>query len=274
MLSLRKILRRFQSKESQQPTSPIFEGSQLEVFSGDYATWDDAKKNCSGYDSQHIFDKAKISALAVRDGRAIFERDTVLFQEEEFCWETLGCLMHVAATNNGCLRVLDFGGSLGTFYFQHKKFLKGLPSLCWSVVEQAHFVEFGASQLQDGVLRFSASLSEACRDGVPEVIYFGSVLEYLAKPFSLLEEVFSCGVKNIIIDRTGFLEGSLDRLTIQNVPPHIYEASYPAWFFSRSKFKALMLASGFNLNAEWVCKDEYSLDGAETSFRGFYYSKK
>ena len=81
-------------------------------------------------------------------------------------------------------------------------------------------------------------------------------------------------MKNIIIDRTGFLEGSLDRLTIQNVPPHIYEASYPAWFFSRSKFKSLMLASGFNLNAEWVCKDEYSLDGAETSFRGYYYSKK
>jgi putative methyltransferase (TIGR04325 family) len=271
---LKKALCCLQSKDTQLHVSPVSKGAQHEVFSGDYASWGDAKKNCSGYDSQIIFDKAKISALVVRDGKAVFERDTVVFHKEEFCWETLGCLMSVAAANHGNLRVLDFGGALGSFYFQHKKFLNALPSLSWHVVEQPHFVEFGAFQLEDGVLRFSRSISQVCGVATPEVIYFGSVLEYLPNPFSILDEVFNSGVQNIIIDRTGFLEGPLDRLTVQNVPPHIYEASYPAWFFSRPKFESFMQSSGFVLNAGWVCKDEYPLVGAETSFRGYYYSKK
>jgi putative methyltransferase (TIGR04325 family) len=40
----------------------------------------------------------------------------------------------------------------------------------------------------------------------------------------------------IIVDRTAFLSDHRDRLTIQHVPACIYPASYPAWFFSESRF--------------------------------------
>jgi putative methyltransferase (TIGR04325 family) len=274
MIPFRKLLHRIWKDESLHALTPSDLAPQREVFSGNYSSWGDASIQCSGYDSSVIFDKAKVAALAVRDGKAAFERDTVLFYTEEFCWQTLSCLLHVASSNNGNLNVLDFGGALGSFYFQHKKLLSSLNSLNWSVVEQTHFVNFGASHLEDKSLRFYSSISDVFDARVPNVIYFGSVLEYLPDPFSILKNIFSYDVKNIIIDRTGFLESSTDRLTVQNVPSHIYDASYPAWFLSRSKFNKFIAESGFTLNAEWICGDEYPLQGASTSFRGYYYSKK
>jgi putative methyltransferase (TIGR04325 family) len=111
--------------------------------------------------------------------------------------------------------------------------------------------------LEDDVLSFKINLSEVVQDGIPDIVYFGSVLEYLPEPFKVLTDIFSLGVKNILIDRTGFHEGTIDRLTVQNVPPHIYEASYPAWFFSQEKFESFMHNSGYTPKAEWVRKDEY-----------------
>jgi putative methyltransferase (TIGR04325 family) len=38
---------------------------------------------------------------------------------------------------------LDFGGSLGSSYFQNKKFLDALRLVEWNVVEQENFVATG-----------------------------------------------------------------------------------------------------------------------------------
>ena len=41
----------------------------------------------------------------------------------------------------------------------------------------------------------------------------------------------------VIFDKMPFLiDGEKDIITIQKVPPAIYEASYPAWFFNEKKF--------------------------------------
>jgi putative methyltransferase (TIGR04325 family) len=273
MLSLRKILRRFQSKESQQPTSPIFEGSQLEVFSGDYATWEDAATQCTGYDSNFIFEKTKAAALTVKLGQAVFERDSVLFYEEAHAWQMLACLLSVGASAGGRLSVLDFGGSLGSSYFQHRKILQMLPNFNWTVVEQLHYMEFGSKNLEDGFLKFFPSIEIANDLSKPNVVLLGSVLSYLPNPFEILKKIIYSGVNSIVIDRTAFLVGDRDRITIQKVCPTIYDASYPARFFSISNFKQFMLAAGFELIAEWLSFDDYKLLGEETSSRGFFFKK-
>lgn len=246
----------------------------IEVFTGDYATWEDAASQCSGYAADVIFEKTKAAALAVKQGQALFERDSVLFHEEVYAWQMLACLNSVAASDQGRLSVLDFGGSLGSSYFQHRKFLQMLPSLRWTVVEQPHYVDFGSKNLEDGFLKFLPTISATIEQAQPNVVLFGSVLSYLPKPFEVLQEVISSGIKTIVMDRTAFLEGNKDRLTVQKVSPHIYDASYPAWFFSLSEFKGFMSEVGFEFISEWISFDDYRITGEKTSARGFFLSKK
>jgi putative methyltransferase (TIGR04325 family) len=149
-----------------------------------------------------------------------------------------------------------------------------LPSLSWTVVEQAHYVDFGSKDLADGFLKFLPTIPAAIEATQPNVVLFGSVLEYLPRPFEVLEHVCSCGVRSIIIDRTAFLAGNRDRLTVQKVCPSIYDASYPAWFLSLSKFKAFMDNVGFEIVSEWMCDDDYPLEGEITSFRGFFLQRR
>jgi putative methyltransferase (TIGR04325 family) len=244
-----------------------------EVFSGDFFTWAEASAQCAGYTSDVIFKKTKKAAIAVKNGEAAFERDSVLFREEKYSWELLACLNLVAAGAGGRLSVLDFGGSLGSSYFQHRKMLGHLPDFSWTIVEQPHYVEFGAAHLQDAKLKFCLTLEDAMRTSQPNVALFGSVLEYLPDPFQVLQDVFSVGIDSLIVDRTAFLSGGRDRLTVQKVSPEIYDASYPAWFFSLEKFRNFMRTAGFELVTEWVCEDEFLLAGETTSFRGFYFEK-
>ena len=61
----------------------------------------------------------------------------------------------------GVLSVLDFGGSLGSTYYQNKKFLDSLDDVSWNIVEQKHFVDAGKEDFEDERLRFSYDI-ESC----------------------------------------------------------------------------------------------------------------
>ena len=50
-------------------------------FFGNYKSWDSAVKECSGYDSDDIIEKTKNSALKVKNGHAVFERDSYIFDK-------------------------------------------------------------------------------------------------------------------------------------------------------------------------------------------------
>jgi len=47
-------------------------------------------------------------------------------------------------------------------------------------------------------------------------------------------------IETILVDRTLFHDQTADRLTVQRVPPAIYEASYPCWVFGRSRYLRFM----------------------------------
>ena len=114
-----------------------------EWFTGNYATWDEAKKNCLGYDAPNILEKVKASLLKVKNGEAVYERDSVLFDHVEYSYPLLISLLYIATASENKLRLLDFGGSLGSSYYQNRNFLNRLELLEWSIVEQNHFVKCG-----------------------------------------------------------------------------------------------------------------------------------
>jgi len=205
-------------------------------FTGNYPSWDAALQDCTGYETDSILNKVKESLLKIKDGRAIYERDSILFNKIQFSFPLLCGLLRVAVENNGNLNVLDFGGSLGSSYYQNKEFLSGVKNLRWSIVEQEKFVKVGKEFFEDDILHFYFTIEECLANEKTDVIILSSVIQYIERPHELLSEIVSKKVKYIIIDRTPFFENHPDQLTVQKVPAEIYNASYPAWFFNEQIF--------------------------------------
>ncbi|MFI5148635.1 MAG: TIGR04325 family methyltransferase [Bacteroidia bacterium] len=206
------------------------------MWSGNYPSWDEALKKASGYDMPAILEKVRTAALEVKKGNAAFERDSVLFFEKEFNWPLVGCLLHVANQYHGVLELIDFGGGLGSSYFQNKELLTGLKKLKWMVVEQEHFVRCGQKEMEEPGFSFHLTLEEAMEKGSVKVMLLSSVLQYLEKPYEFLDQLIKHKPDYLLFDRTAFVEKGTDRITLQNVPPEIYPASYPAWFLDEGKF--------------------------------------
>lgn len=239
---------------------------------GNYKTWNEALSNCSGYDNEIILNKVKDSVLKVARGEAEYERDGVAFDQHEYSEELLKAFKS-AVTNNE-LSIIDFGGSLGSEYFQYRRFLKGVK-LNWLVVEQKHFVDAGNKEIANEELHFFYTIEEALKYKKANVIVLSSVLPYLETPYEWINKIKSCNFDFIIIDRNAFMEGNTEMLTMQIVPEFIYKASYPAWFFNEKKFVS-------SFTDKYFVKSEFMspfalptiVNNTKAYWKGFLFEKK
>ncbi|PWT96528.1 MAG: methyltransferase, TIGR04325 family [Bacteroidetes bacterium] len=236
-------------------------------WSGDYNNWTEAMSHCVGYSDNLILEKVKASTLKVKEGKAVFERDSVIFDHIEYSWPLLSSLLWVSAQNNSTIKVLDFGGSLGTSFFQNKLFLDKLKSVKWGVVEQENFVKCGKEFIENEQLKFYYSIEEYIHEnGLPDLLVLGCTIPYLQNPYDLLDELKSYGIPYIIIDDTPFNYENRDRLTVQKVPPSIYEASYPCWFLDYGK--VISAIRPYEIVLEFLNESRIFLDGRPIRYRG------
>lgn len=228
---------------------------------GDFVTWEEASAQCTGYDAKEILAKVLDASLKVKRGEAVFERDSVLFNEIEYAWPVLAGLMWAAARSGGRLSVLDFGGALGSGYFQNRKFLQSLPNVSWSVVEQEHYVDAGRKHIQDEQLRFYKSVKECMQENQPNVILLSGVLQYLADPFGMLQVLGDIKADVLLLDRTSYASsGAGDLIKLQNVPESIYKASYPCHIFNEKHFCQFISGLGYQLIEGYGSLDNFDPD--------------
>ena len=237
------------------------------VYSGDYASFAEARAHSTGYEEDIILERTRLALHKVLRGEAAYERDSVTFDQLELPLPLLGLLLRTAAENAGRLSVLDFGGSLGSTYFQCRSGLSHLAVLEWSIVEQPAHVACGQSEFANEQLKFYPTIQACLRDRNPSVLLVSGVLQCLPDPWGFLAEAATHDFKRIILDRTPFIDGPKDRLTVETVSPRIYAASYPAWFFSRPRL-AENLPPGWEIEAEFDAIDRQLLDGVELTFKG------
>lgn len=239
-------------------------------WKGNYDSWEKVEKLSNGYDSSTIIQTVKNSLLKVKNGEAVYERDSVIFDEIQYSWQLLAGLMFAGAKSGGVLKVCDFGGSLGSSYFQNKKFLDRLDEVSWSVVEQKHFVDIGKDEFADDRLKFYYRVDECVKNEKSNVLVLSSVLQYIEKPYELLDDILRNDFEYIIIDRTPFSRGK-ENIKLQIVPPTIYEASYPCRFFDEGNFLNYFIQKNFNIIEEFE-----ALDGKcdEYEFKGYILEKK
>ena len=229
------------------------------VYSGDFASFAEARACTTGYEAGAILERTRAALLKVVRGEAAYERDSVTFDKLELPFPLLALLSRAAAENAGRLSVLDFGGALGTSYFLCRNFLKDLPLLEWSIVEQPAHVACGQRDFANESLKFYPTIEACLQDRRPSVLLLSSVLQYLPEPWTFLREVVRHDFTSIILDRTAFIPADRDRLTVEVVSPRIYPASYPAWFFSRPRLTE-NLPSGWEMEGKRPTGD--LLDGS------------
>ncbi len=205
-------------------------------WSGPFEDWSMALLNSKGYDHPAILEKCKNASLKVKNGEAIYERDSVLFDKKQYSFPLLATLQKAAIENDGRLCVLDFGGSLGSSYFQNRDFFSTLKSLQWCIVEQPDFVSCGKTHFEDGELKFYPTIESGLAEQQPNVLLLSGVLQCLEKPACWMEKFVALKIPYIVIDRTCFARTEHDVLMIQQVSEKIYASSYPTWFFNKKNF--------------------------------------
>jgi len=237
-------------------------------FFGDFKTWKEAQKLSTGYDAEIILDKVRNSLLEVKAGRAIYERDSVLFDRIEYSWPLLAGLMLAASQNNNKLNVIDFGGSLGSTYFQNRKFLAGLSGLKWNIVEQNKIVEYGRRYFENESLKFFFNIDE-CFESNPDisVIILSSVIHYVEKPYEVLQRLIESGVRYFIVDRTPLIREKNERIVIQKINPDIVVGCYPVWLLNKDKFVGAFLKH-YELIEEF---DSFETINIDCEFKGFIF---
>jgi putative methyltransferase (TIGR04325 family) len=242
-------------------------------FSGDYRDWESARRASSGYDASAVMQRVRASALRVANGEAAFERDGVLFDEVQYALPTLAGLLRVAVRRPAPLSVLDFGGGFGTSYRQLRAFCPDLP-LRWSIVEQPDLVRVGAAEFATDELRFYPTLADCLRHEQPHIALFCSVLQYLPDPYAVLGEVERSGFGYVVIDRTSCSALPRDVLTVQQVPPEIYPASYPCWILSSERLRS-RLRDSWQMVAEFgECSGPWRAGRFEFGLLGFILERR
>jgi putative methyltransferase (TIGR04325 family) len=226
-----KISKRFLRGSAQRERSADQSSSEVQF----YDNWHAARSASDGYDSSVILERVRGSALAVKRGEAAFERDSVLFQRPAYRWQLLACVASVAASKEGRVHVVDFGGSLGSVYLQHKPFFEMWPYLMWSIVEQPTFVTCGRREFQNDRLQFFETLEETSSRSSVDLVLFSSSLQYPEAPYEAISAAIKLSPSMIIIDRMPFTLEPDDKLIIEKVPEEIFPASYPLWLLSESK---------------------------------------
>jgi len=239
-------------------------------FFGDYSLWEEALNDSDGYNADLILNKVKESMLKVKNGEAVYARDSFILDKKEYCFPILAILLKIAHKNKDSLSVLDFGGSLGCHYYQYQEFFSDLKRLIWSVVEQENFVKCGQDCFGDEQLKFYLNIDTCLKYQEPDAILLSGVIQCLEKPYEFLEILINYNFPYILIDRLALIEGEKDILTVQKVPPEIYEASYPSWFFNENRFLSIFQKQ-YDIIFEFQGTDKVNLP---SEFKGFIFKKK
>jgi putative methyltransferase (TIGR04325 family) len=265
------ILWRLGTWLKRRPDLPTAQPKRAIRFFGDWSSWEAAVAASDGYANANILERTRAALLKVQGGEAVYERDSFLMDRPEYSFPVIAALLRIAVVASR-LSVIDFGGSLGSSYFQFRSFLSGVGDLRWSVVEQPAHVACGKADFANAQLRFYDSIDQCLEAERPNVLLLSGVIQYLPDPYGFIDNVVARGFDFLIIDRTPFLSRGVTRLTVQQVPDWIYQASYPCWFLSEERFLS-SIKPVYKLVANFPALDSNQPDGDIAYYKGFIFDK-
>ncbi|MBQ9926587.1 MAG: methyltransferase, TIGR04325 family [Lachnospiraceae bacterium] len=250
-------------------------------FSGNYKSFEEASKRCRGYSDDIIIDKVEEAIKAVLEGKAKYERDSYLFYNERYEFSLLSSLLlaYSDCDSEKAFTVVDWGGSLGSCYLQHKTiFDKIFKKYKWVIVEQSNYVQRGKEiYSNDQNIIFidyaDADLKRKIAELHPDCVQIRSALQYIPVWREVLDIIKRTQVKWLLIDRLPLYYE--DRICIQKVPEYIYDAEYPIHLFVKEDLLSALSDSFTFIQEETdnIEADEY-LDGKIIQYRALLFKRK
>ena len=244
------------------------------VCSGDYPTWAAALAASTGHYLPDFVERTRLALLKVKRGEAVYERDSVLFDRVAHPFPLLAALLLAALDNGGELTVFDFGGGLGTSYFQCRGSLAPVRALRWLIVDQPSHVSIGRMEFESDELRFFPTPEELLRTHTPQLLLLSGVLPCVPEPYTLLKELVDAAIPYIVVDRTFFLHRDADRLTVQHGPDEIYPGSYPAWFLSETRLLRALADGNYRTLWDFHGFDSVGPDDEPAYTKGFVFRRR
>lgn len=222
-------------------------------FSGPYLNWEQAKQSATGYDAQNIIDTVRQAALKQKQNNS-FVRDSVKLEKPDHSYPLLTALLSLLL-NKSNINIIDFGGGLGSTYYNCKKFITDQKfSLTWNIVEQPNFVKIGQQDHQTDSLLFFDNI-DAVNNHV-DMIIFSGVLQYLPSFLELINKIKEKKYPYIFIDRlaTHFQAKQPTTIMVEHVPAYIYKASYPCRIFNYDEVLN-MFTDHYDVVYEFIAND-------------------
>ena len=219
-------------------------------YYGNYRSWDEAcvaaeQELPGGYSCDAILQRVSSAIQMVRRGEAAYERDGVVFPRLEFRKSLVAAMLYIADHMQGQLRILDFGGALGSTYWQNHEVME-LFSINFQshIVEQDLFVEYGKKYVPE--CSFYNEINKVDVNFIDAAMISASI-NYTDKPYTYLERLLALQLPYFIVDRTMFNIADFDRLVVETVPENIYRAVYPCWLLHEEKFMDLLRRYGYRV---------------------------
>jgi putative methyltransferase (TIGR04325 family) len=236
-------------------------------FNDRVSSWEQAKNITTGYQTNEILNKVKTTFIESRNKMNAYERDSVLFQDGALNWPLIAMIYWTSQNVSDDVKVMDFGGSFASQYFQNEKLLDKVR-VKWSVVEQNHFAYEAKKIINHTNINFYYQLEECLNLENPNLALFGSSLQYLEYPYTTLMELKNHNIKVLILDRIPTHPGLEDIVIAQKVDKSIYDASYPAWIFSEKKLNNF-------ISNDWILINSHlGIGGKQKTRRGIHFEWK
>lgn len=214
-------------------------------YFGNYDSWEDACRECNGYDDKTIIETVSKAVEKISSGGGIWERDGVVFDEPKYNYPICASILKCALQNEDRkVRILDIGGSLGSTYFQNRKYLADVIKLEYVIAEQDNFVTYGKKNLENKTLRFIYSSDDFEKYGRFDIALLSASLQYIEQYEEIMIKLIKTKPRYIILDRIPISGRS--RICIETVPERIYKSSYPLRIFSENEITDL-LGSAYTL---------------------------
>ena len=249
-------------------------GYNSSMWSGCYADWNAASRACNDIpiESQRLaYERALLEVL---EGRALYERDSLLKHEPVCCRPLLDVILSFYNQGIACPTVLDFGGGLGSVYFQHKRWFTADKPISWNVVERPEIAATGRRLVKDSRLSFFDSLDTAVQRP-PDIVVANCILPMVPEPETLLASFAALSPRWFFIGRMPVANrGGHNLISRQIVPRFIYDSESPFWFFDESAC-VRMLSSNFQIVNQSIsdCDDPVWVEGYRYQWHNYLLCK-
>ena len=232
-------------------------------FTG-YSSWEEALRDSTSYTAASV-----VEGTLGRRKLLLQSFDPADIFVDERTQQLLSAVAVILGKQSSpVLKVLDFGGSFGLYYYLLRRALPEVK-IDWTVIETAEMAE-AFQPYQETHLRWYTSLPAALNSGEKafDLCLASSSLPYVPHPYEILDKLAQLG-RYVVATRMGFIGGAVDKVAVQRVPPEIFTGSYPAWFFSRERFVAAAQKLG-KLKLRWdVPQDVFMFEGKKIIFSGY-----